>query len=94
MQMWGEDMIQWTIRKILWLMGHVYVVLDKRLKHNTEVILDTKISDDFQRMSRQDLCNHIEKRFGLEHDSFWNLESTQKIRLGCQLARNLKERYK
>ena len=86
-------MIQWTIRKILAVMGHVYVFLDKRLSHETEVILDRKISDDFQQMSRQELCNHIEKRFGLEHDSFWNLESTQKIRLGCQLARDLKERY-
>ena len=86
-------MIQWLIRIILWFMGHVYVFLDKRLKHETEVILDRKISDDFQQMSRQELCNHIEKRFGLEHDSFWNLQSTQKIRLGCQLARDLKEAY-
>ena len=71
-------------------MGHIYVFLDKRLKHETEAILNTKISDDFQKMSRQELCNHIEKRFGLEHDSFWNLESTQKIRLGCQLAREIR----
>ena len=86
-------MIQWTIRKILAVMGHVYVFLDKRLNHETEVILDRKISVDFQEMSRQELCNHIEKRFSLEHDSFWNLESTQKIPLGCQLARDLKEAY-
>jgi len=86
-------MIQWTIRKILVVMGHVYVFLDKRLNHETEVILNKMISEDFQEMSRQELCNHIEKRFNLEHDSFWNLESTQKIRLGCQLARNLKEGF-
>jgi len=44
-------------------------------------------------MCRRQLCNHIEDRFGLPYDSFWNLESTQKIRLGTQLARNLKKDY-
>jgi len=87
-------MIQWTIRTILWFMGHVYVYLDSFLKYETEVIVGRKISDDFQQMSRQELCNHIEDRFNLPHNSFWNLESTQKIRLGCQLARDWKGRYK
>jgi hypothetical protein len=68
--------------------------LDKRLNHETDVILNRVISKDFQLMSRQELCNHIEKRFGIPHNQFWNLESTQKIRLGCQLARDWKGRYK
>ena len=39
-------------------------------------------------LDRKELCNHIEDKFRWERDSFWNLESTQKIRLCCQVARN------
>ena len=40
-------------------------------------------------MNRRELCRHIENKFNWEKDSFWNLESTQKIRLCCQIARNI-----
>ena len=71
-------------------MGNIYVWLDKGLVHPKGAILGYNIDNDFETMSRQELCNHIEKRFGLEHNSFWILESTQKIRLCCQLAREMK----
>ena len=32
-------------------------------------------------------CSNIQ--FGWDEDSFWNLESTQKIRLCCQKARQM-----
>ena len=76
------------IKIIIRFMGNVYVFLDKYLEHETSPILGMHIDYDLQEMSRRELCNHIEKRFGLQSDSFWELESTQKIRLGCQLARN------
>lgn len=72
-------------------MGNIYVWLDKDLTHPTGAILGYKIDDDFEKMGRQELCNHVELRFNLKRDSFWALESTQKIRLCCQLARNMKK---
>ena len=83
-------MIQWTIRKTISLMGKVYVFLDKFLKHENGSILGTEIDDDFEKMSRKQLCSYIEAKFGWEENAFWNLESTQKIRLCCQIARNNK----
>ena len=70
-------------------MGNVYVWLDKGLVHPTGSILGFEIDDDFEAMGRKDLCNHIENKFSLDKDSFWKLESTQKIRLCSQLARNI-----
>jgi hypothetical protein len=84
-------MFQWIIRGLITLMGWVYVILDSMLKHPpTPVILGVDIDEDFQGMTRRELCNHIEKRFDLGHDRFWNEQSTSKIRLGCQLARNVR----
>lgn len=70
-------------------MGNVYVWLDRGLEHNTQKILNVKIDKDFQEMSRQELCQHIAMKFEWEKDEFWNLESTQKIRLCCQKARDM-----
>jgi len=83
-------MIQWTIRKSIKLMGTVYVLLDKMLKHEKGSILGIEIDEDFESMSRRDLSKYIEAKFGWEDDAFWNLESTQKIRVCCQVARNNK----
>jgi hypothetical protein len=82
-------MSQWLRRKIISFMGNVYVWLDKGLEHETSPILGMHIDYDLQEMSRRELCRHIEKKFGWEEDSFWNLESTQKIRLCCQKARQM-----
>jgi len=82
-------MIQWMIRKLIAVMGHVYVFLDKYLEHETSPILGVEIDDDFRQMSRKELCNHIEDKFEWERNSFWSLESTQKIRLCCQMARGI-----
>ena len=71
-------------------MGNVYVFLDKFLEHQTSPILNEDIDEDLKSMSRRELCRHIEKKFGWKEDSFWELESTQKIRLCCQMARNFR----
>lgn len=82
-------MFQWLIRKTIAFMGRVYVVLDSFLEHETEKILAIKIDEDFQNMTRKELCNHIEDKFQWPRDTFWNLESTQKIRVCSQMARNI-----
>ena len=82
-------MSQWLRKKIISFMGRVYLWLDKGVVHETSPILDIPIDQDFQDMSRQELCQHIENKFDWKKNSFWNLESTQKIRLCCQVARNI-----
>ena len=82
-------MSQWLRRKIISFMGNVYVWLDKGLEHEQGEILGVHIDMDLQQKSRRELCRHIENKFGWEEDSFWNLESTQKIRLCCQKARQM-----
>ena len=81
-------MIQWLIRKTIAIMGRAYVFLDKFIEHETSPILNWAIDDDFQNMTRRELCAHIEDKFGWDEDSFWKLESTQKIRLCCQIGRD------
>ena len=82
-------MIQWMLRKTIWFLGLVYVTLDKFVKYeDSDKILGIKIDDDFQRMTRRELCNYVEFKFGWDEGSFWGLQSTQKIRVCCQVARN------
>ena len=88
-------MIQWTLKKLIYLMGVIYVVLDSFVKHeDTDVILGVPIDDEFQKMSRKELCRYVEFKFGWNDDEFWNLQSTQKIRVCCQIARNNKFKVK
>ena len=84
-------MIQWTLKKLIYLMGVIYVVLDSFVKHkDTDVILGVKIDEEFQSMTRRQLCKYVENKFGWDEDDFWNLQSTQKIRVCCQIARQNK----
>lgn len=72
-------------------MGRVYVVLDRHVIHQgVEDILGHPIDSDLQVASRYELCRMVEDVFSLPAESFWTLQSTQKIRLSVQLARNLK----
>ena len=41
-------------------MGNIYVWLDKRQTHEGGPIMGLKIDDDFEAMSRYELCGHIE----------------------------------
>lgn len=70
-------------------MGSAYVWLDKKIVHETGPVLGLAIDDDFDSMSRYELCCHVEDKFGLDRNAFWELQSTQKIRFCCQTARNI-----
>lgn len=87
----GYYLIQWTLKKLIYLMGVIYVVLDSFVKHkDTDVILGVKIDEEFQSMTRRELCKYVENKFGWDEDDFWKLQSTQKIRVCCQIARQNK----
>ena len=70
-------------------MGYVYIFIDKFVEYPIRNIAGVSIDLDLQLRSRKRLCNLLEEKFGLERDAFWKLPSTSKIRLGCQLGRNL-----
>ena len=71
-------------------MGVIYVILDTFVKHDdSDIILGITIDSDLQNMSRKELCNYVENKFNWDEHSFWNLQSTQKIRFCCQTARNI-----
>ena len=71
-------------------MGRVYVILDSFLKNEGGPILGIEIDDDFENMSRKELCRYIEVKFGWDDNQFWSLHSTDKIRVCCQIARQNK----
>jgi hypothetical protein len=76
------------------VMGNLYVWLDKRVEYtNDEVseVLGLKIDEDLQTSSRYELCRIVEKEFKVAKDTFWNLQSTQKIRFATQQIRELKK---
>ena len=81
-------MIQWMLRRTIGIMGRVYVFLDSFLKNEGGPILGIDIDTDFENMSRKELCQYVEDKFKWQHGDFWNLHSTQKIRVCCQIARN------
>jgi len=85
-------MFQWFYRFCISIMENVYVWMDARMERAVdEEILGIYIDMDFGSMSRRQLCHHAEKRFGFNEDDIWGLQSTSKIRLACQLARNMKK---
>ena len=72
-------------------MEKIYLWMDARMERSVDTeLLGIPIDSDFGSMSRHELCRHAERRFDLEEDGLWNLQSTSKIRLACQLARNIK----
>ena len=87
-------MIQWVLKKILYFMGVVYVIIDTFVKYPTDEIVGIKIDESLRNFSRRQLCRQMEITYGLEEDVFWNLPSTSKIRLGCQITRNMQKKAK
>ena len=85
-------MFQWFFRISIKVMENVYVWMDARMYRTVDTeLLGIPIDADFGRMSRRELCNHAEHRFKMGSDDLWNLQSTSKIRLACQLARNMRD---
>ena len=86
-------MFQWFYRFCIRSMEKTYVWMDSRMMRPVDdELLGVKIDSDFGSMSRHQLCRHAESRFNLQVDDLWNLQSTSKIRLACQLARNMRDK--
>ena len=78
------------------MFGNVYVWIEQSKKYpNDNSILGMDVDKDLQNMSRKQLCRYMDAV--LPQKGFFELQSTTKIRLGCQLLRNyhrLKEKKK
>ena len=69
------------------MFGLVYISIEKFVEYpDDNEILGVDIDEDLHNMSRQQLCRYMDAV--LPESSFFDLQSTTKIRLGCQLLRN------
>ena len=83
-------MLGGIIRLLLRLMGWVYIFIEQFVSYpNDGNILGLDIDEDFQKMSRKEFCAYIDSVNDKNESSvtFWDLDSTTKIRYGCQIAR-------
>ena len=75
------------MRFILDIFGLAYISIEKFVKYPDDgEILGVDIDKDLHKMSRQQLCRYMDAV--LPKSGFFDLQSTTKIRLGCQLLRN------
>ena len=70
------------------------MIIDTFVKYPTDEIVGIEIDESLQNLSRRQLCRQMEITYGLDEDVFWNLPSTSKIRLGCQITRNMQNKAK
>ena len=77
------------IRFILRLMGYFYCWIEQFVSYpDDDEILGLPIDEDFQKMSRRELCEYIDTHTHSDYSqNFWDLDSTSKIRFGCQMVR-------
>jgi|TARA_B100000959_G_scaffold243053_1_gene266028 hypothetical protein len=84
---------QFLLIKLLNVIGIIYVMVEQFVEYPDDSnILGIPIDEDLQRMSRKNLCRYMD--VVLPQKGFFDIQSTTKIRLGCQLLRNLTERKK
>ena len=80
-------MIDNLLKVILNLFGVLYLVIERYIEYPEDnYILGMTIDEDLQNMSRKQLCKYMDAV--LPKKGFFELQSTTKIRLGCQLLRN------
>ena len=78
---------QRIMRLILDMFGLIYISIERFIEYpNDGEILGVGIDGDLHKMSRQQLCRYMDAV--LPQSGFFELQSTTKIRLGCQLLRN------
>jgi len=78
---------QKILRFILDAFGLIYISIERYVEYPDDgEILGLDIDDDLHKMSRQQLCRYMDTV--LPDRGFFELQSTTKIRLGCQLLRN------
>ena len=81
-----QRILQW----ILNVFGIVYVLIEQYVEYpDDDVILGMPIDEDLQRMSGKKLCRYMDAV--LPERGFFDIQSTSKIRLGCQLLREYKQ---
>jgi hypothetical protein len=84
------SMFQRILKWILNVFGTIYVLIEQFVKYtDDDRILGMDIDDDLQVMSRQQLCRYMDAV--LPEKGFFDIQSTSKIRLGCQLLREFKQ---
>ena len=78
---------QRILRLILDMFGLVYISIERYVTYpDDSEILGIDIDKDLHKMSRKQLCRYMDAV--LPQSGFFDLQSTTKIRLGCQLLRN------
>ena len=78
---------QKVLRYILDIFGLIYISIEKYVEYpNDGEVLGIDIDNDLHKMSRKQLCRYMDAV--LPEGGFFDLQSTTKIRLGCQLLRN------
>ena len=69
------------------MFGLIYISIEQFVEYpNDNEILGVGIDGDLYRMNRQQLCRYMDAV--LPKSGFFEIQSTSKIRLGCQLLRN------
>ena len=82
--------VQTILKWILNVFGTVYVVIEQFVEYpDDDIILGMDIDEDLQTMSRHNLCRYMDAV--LPQKGFFDIQSTSKIRLGCQLLREYKQ---
>ena len=82
----SQRIIQWIFN----VFGTIYVLIEQFVEYpDDDVILGMPIDEDLQAMSRQKLCRYMDAV--LPQKGFFDIQSTSKIRLGCQLLREYKQ---
>ena len=85
-----EMIFQKILRWILNAFGTIYVLIEQFVDYpDDNIILGMDIDEDLQTMSRKNLCRYMDAV--LPERGFFDIQSTSKIRLGCQLLREYKQ---
>ena len=80
-------MTQKIINFILNIFGYAYLWIEQYAKYpDDRNILGMDIDDDLYKKSRKQLCRYMDAV--LPEKGFFDLQSTSKIRLGCQLLKD------
>ena len=83
-----DKLKQFLLIKLLNVIGIIYVMVEQFVNYPDDSnILGIPIDEDLQRMSRKNLCRYMD--VVLPQKGFFDIQSTTKIRIGCQLLRNL-----
>ena len=81
-----QRILQWVLN----VFGTLYVLIEQFVEYpDDDKILGMDIDNDLQNMSRKNLCRYMDAV--LPERGFFDIQSTSKIRLGCQLLREYKQ---